>query len=118
MKYVKSFQPIESDPQVLTHLMHSLGVHESFSFEDVLDLEEESLQPAHAVIVIFPESDEDEARKSDAERQRTPITGKNLHFLRQTIDTSCGLIAILHCILNTDAADSISKRFDQNPVTS
>lgn len=112
MKYVKSFQPIESDPVILTKLMHRLGVHESFCFNDVLDFEEESRQPALALIVIFPESQGDELEKAAVEAKRAPIINGNINFLKQTIDNSCGLVAVLHCVLNTVAVNSISKSQD------
>jgi len=107
MKYVKRFEPIESDPQILTKLMHRLGVQQNFCFDDVLDYKEESQQPALALIVIFPESQNDELEKAIVEVKRAPIITDNIKFLRQTIDNSCGLIAILHCVLNTVAAHSI-----------
>jgi len=107
MKYAKRFKPIESDPQILTQLMHGLGVQENFWFDDVLDYKEESQQPALALIVIFPESQDDEVEKARVEAERSHIIADNVKFLRQTIDNSCGLIAIIHCILNTAAANSI-----------
>lgn len=109
MKYAKRFDPIESDPQILTKLMHSLGVQENFWFEDVLDYIEESHQPALALIVIFPELPEDELKKAIVERERVPSVTDGINFLRQTIDNSCGLVAILHCILNTVAANFVRK---------
>jgi ubiquitin carboxyl-terminal hydrolase L3 len=112
MKYVKRFEPIESDPQILTKLMHRLGVQENFWFDDVLDYKEESQQPALALIVIFPESQNDELGKATVEAKRAPIITDNIKFLRQTIDNSCGLIALLHCVLNTVAANFISKPQD------
>lgn len=112
MKYVKRFEPIESDPQILTKLMHRLGVQENFRFDDVLDYKEESQQPALALVAIFPESQNDELEKATIEARRTPIITDNIKFLRQTIDNSCCLIAILHCVLNTVAADTISKPQD------
>lgn len=90
--------------------MHRLGVQETFCFDDVLDYKEESQYPALALIVIFPESQDDEERKALVEANRMPTTiTDNLEFLRQTIDNSCGLIAILHCVLNTIAVTSIRK---------
>jgi ubiquitin carboxyl-terminal hydrolase L3 len=112
MKYIKRFEPIESDPQILTKLMHRLGVQETFWFDDVLDYKEESQQPALALIAIFPESQNDELRKATFEAERAPIITDHIKFLRQTIDNSCGLIAVLHCVLNTAAANSISKPQD------
>lgn len=109
MKYVKSFEPIESDPRILTKLMHRLGVRETFCFDDVFDYEEESRQPALALIVIFPESQDDELEKAAVEAKRAPIINDNIKFLKQTIDNSCGLVAVLHCVLNTVAVNSISK---------
>lgn len=107
MKYVKSFKPLESDPEILTKLMHSIGVHERFFFDDVFDFGEESQQPALALIVIFPESQDDELKKAAVEAKREPIYN-DIIFLKQTIDNSCGLVAVLHCVLNTVAANSIS----------
>ncbi|CAG8982701.1 hypothetical protein HYALB_00000982 [Hymenoscyphus albidus] len=107
MKYVKRFKPVESDPQILTKLMHRLGVQENFCFNDVLNYKEESQQPALALIVIFPESEKDEQGKAIVETKRSPIITDDIKFLRQTIDNSCGLIAILHCVLNTAAAQTI-----------
>lgn len=112
MKYIKRFEPIKSDPRILTKLMHRLGVQESFWFDDVLDYKEESQQPALALIVIFPESENDELEKAAVEAKRAPIINDNIKFLRQTIDNSCGLVAVLHCVLNTVAAKSISKPQD------
>ena len=113
MSYAKSFDPIESDPQVLTTLMHHLGVQENFYFEDVLDYKDESQQPALALIVIFRESQSDEVEKATIEATRTPTTTDSVTFVKQTIDNSCGLVAILHCVLNTIAAKTLSKSPDQ-----
>jgi ubiquitin carboxyl-terminal hydrolase L3 len=74
-----------------------------------LDCKEESQQPALALIVLFPESQDDELVKARAEAERTPVITDNIKFLRQTIDNSCGLIAILHCVLNTIAVEYISR---------
>jgi ubiquitin carboxyl-terminal hydrolase L3 len=109
MKYVKRFKPIESDPEIFTTLVHQLGVSEHFVFLDVLDCIEESNTPALALIVIFPESDEDGLRKATVEAEREHVMPENIKFLKQTIDNSCGLVAILHCVVNTVATEHISK---------
>jgi hypothetical protein len=80
MKYAKRFDRIESDPQILTKLMHRLGVQKTFQFDDVLDWKEESEQPALALIVIFPESQEDEQLKAMDESKRVPIVTDNVKF--------------------------------------
>jgi hypothetical protein len=92
--------------------MHRLGVQENFWFDDVLDYKKELQQPALAFIVIFPESQNDELGKATVEAKRAPIITNNIKFLRQTIDNSCGLIALLYCVLNTVAANFISKPQD------
>jgi len=109
MEYVKIFKPLESDPEIFTMLMHRLGVHQKFCFDDVLDYKAESEEPALALIVIFPESADDELEKAAVESQRQPILNDTMKFIKQTIDNSCGLIAVIHCVLNTVAANSISK---------
>ncbi|KAG9234157.1 peptidase C12, ubiquitin carboxyl-terminal hydrolase [Amylocarpus encephaloides] len=112
MEYAKRFDPIESDPQIFTELMHRLGVQENFRFDDVLDYKVESSQPALALIIIFPESQEDEQLKAKVEAKREIVITDKITFLKQTIDNSCGLVAIIHCVLNTVAANSISKPQD------
>jgi ubiquitin carboxyl-terminal hydrolase L3 len=66
-------------------------------------------EPALALVAIFPESQDDELGKAIFEAKRKPVIVDNIKLLRQTIDNSCGLIAVFHCILNTTAANSISK---------
>ena len=88
--------------------MHSLGVSESFRFDDVLSLEEGPMSTVSAVIVVFPEVAEDEIRKSAEKSKRDHVLQDNVQFLKQTIDNACVLFAILHCILNTKARDSLS----------
>lgn len=108
MKYVKSFKPLESDPTILTKLMHSIGVRERFCFDDVLDFEEESQQPTLALIVIFLESQEDELEKAAFKAKRELMHDNNIKFLKQTIDNSYGLVAVLHYVLNIVAPNSIT----------
>ena len=62
-----------------------------------------------ALIIIFLESQNNKLEKTTIKAQRTLIITDNIKFLRQIIDNSCSLIAILYCILNTIAANSISK---------
>jgi len=106
-KYSKCFKPLESDPAIFTQLMHSLGVSEIFHFEDVLSIEEEFISTVPAVIVAFPETAKDEARKASEDGQRQHVLYEDVSFLKQTIDNACGLVAILHCVLNTDARHSL-----------
>ena len=84
--YSKCSQPLESDPSILIELMHSLGVSESFRFDDVLSLKEEPMSTVSAVIVVFPEVTEDEDRKRAEESERNHILRNDVQFLKRTID--------------------------------
>lgn len=106
-RYAKSFAPLESDPEILTGLMHTLGVAEKFTFRDVLDLEGEAREPALALVVVFPESSSQEREKAENEARRGATSAEHVQFIRQTIDNACGMVAIVHCVLNSPAAESI-----------
>jgi ubiquitin carboxyl-terminal hydrolase L3 len=111
-KYRKHFIPLESNPEVFTKLSHKLGITETLSFVEVLELKEVERPPyrALALVLVFPTSEEYEQRRSaeDVGRQDDNETNKDgLIWLPQTINNACGLYAILHAACNGVAKLSI-----------
>lgn len=110
-KYVATWPPLTSDPELLNDLMYGSGMARDFALQDILDIEVD-LCDAVALIIIYPESDDDERRKASEEEPRTHIDSKSIgirSFIKQNIDNACGLIAVINAILNSAARDSISK---------
>lgn len=112
--YRKHFIPLESNPEVFTTLIHELGVATSLCFQDVLSLDDPELigfllRPVHALILVFPTTEDYERRVSieDAGIGDYLDGGGDepVVFFRQTINNACGLYAILHAVCNSDVKD-------------
>ncbi|KAL2189643.1 cysteine proteinase [Thermothelomyces heterothallicus CBS 203.75] len=56
-----AFVPLEANPELMTNLLHTLGLSRSLAVHDVYSLTEPSLlafipRPAHALLLVFPVS--------------------------------------------------------------
>ncbi|THC92421.1 hypothetical protein EYZ11_008111 [Aspergillus tanneri] len=69
----KTFIPIENNPEVLSRLAHNLGISDALTFHDIFDIQ------------------------SDEALHSLPRPVNAL-----TIGNACGLMALLHCLLNLD----------------
>ncbi len=110
-KYITTWSPLTSEPELLNQLMYDLGVARNIAFQDVLDIEAD-LNNAVAVIIIYPESEDDETRKIFEEEQREHTDPESTGircFIKQNIDNACGMIAVINAVLNSTARSSISK---------
>jgi ubiquitin carboxyl-terminal hydrolase L3 len=105
--------PLENNPEVFTHLIHSLGVSPELGFYDIYSLDPELTsfipRPVHSIIFIAPSGvyyklhgaspnfavqDLNYAGSGDDE----PVI-----WFSQTIGHSCGLMALIHCVANGTA---------------
>ena len=111
----------ESNPQVMTHLAHTLGLSPSLSFHDVYSLTEPSLlatlpRPCHALLFTFPASENYHTWHKKDEQDRPTYTGPEagksdpILWFKQTIRHACGLIGLLHCVLNGSATQLIEPK--------
>jgi len=112
---------IENNPVVMTKLSHRLGLSSSLSFQDVYSLTEPELlelipRPCLALLFLFPITDESEkAFQSEiASQPEYKGSGPNepVMWFKQTIGHACGLIGLLHCITNGEAATQIQVNSD------
>ncbi|KAL2153193.1 hypothetical protein VTH82DRAFT_4348 [Thermothelomyces myriococcoides] len=119
-----AFVPLEANPELMTHLLHELGLSPSLAVHDVYSLTEPELlgfipRPAHALLLVFPVSAAYEAHRlaEDAtitttttsrdkqeaeEEQEQPVI-----WFRQTIRNACGLIGLLHAAANGEARRAV-----------
>jgi ubiquitin carboxyl-terminal hydrolase L3 len=104
----KHFIPLESNPEVFTDLIHSLGVSQTLHFEDVLTLDDPEFlpHPALALILVFPTNDAREQARASEGVEASGYGGAiedNMVWFKQTIHNACGLYAIIHAISNGPA---------------
>lgn len=116
----KYFVPLESDPELFTELIHTLGVSKHLAFHDLLTLspsETELLsfvpRPALALIVVVPAPHGYAARLGEEEKD-IPLhdksgDGEDVMFWYQTIGNACGLYATLHAVSNGEARGFIGE---------
>lgn len=106
----------ENNPEVMNPLAHSLGLAPSLAFYDVLSLDDEVLlsfvpRPALALLFIFPYTELHKAarRAEDAGSPDYVGSGPNERVLwfRQTVRNACGLMGMLHCVLNGECRKHI-----------
>lgn len=112
-KGCKTVIPLENNPSVFTHLIHSLGVSPELGFYDIYSLDPELLsfipRPVHSLIFIAP-SDvyyKIHGDSPDFKVENLTYSGSGdsepVTWFAQTIGNACGLIALLHCISNGTA---------------
>lgn len=110
---------LENNPEVMTQLASRLGLPPSLAFHDVYSLSEPSLlslipRPAYALLVIIPMTPTwNELRKTeDGSREIYSGSGPQepVIWFKQTIGHACGLIGLLHSVLNGPAAEMITQK--------
>lgn len=127
-----AFIPLEANPELMTTLLHNLGLSPSLAIHDVYSLTDPSLlaflpRPALALLLVFPVSAAYESHrlaedaslsdyrayttesKGDGEATKEETEEPVLWF-PQTIRNACGLIGLLHASLNGTARSQIQPR--------
>ncbi|KAF2020067.1 cysteine proteinase [Aaosphaeria arxii CBS 175.79] len=108
----KKFVPLENNPEVMSSLVHKLGLSQNLTFHDVFSIDEPELlafvpRPAHALLLIFPVSETYEKFRvqEDQEKQQYAGSGpdEEVIWYKQTISNACGLIGLLHGVSNGEA---------------
>ncbi|KAI0346890.1 cysteine proteinase [Trametopsis cervina] len=114
--YRKHFLPLESNPEVFNQLIYDLGVADTLAFCDVLSLDESDLlalvpRPVHALLLVFPTSEDYETLRAGENGAQTAYDGhgdsEDALWFKQTINNACGLYGILHAVANGKAKDHI-----------
>ncbi|KAF2265703.1 cysteine proteinase [Lojkania enalia] len=112
----KRFIPLENNPEVMSNLVHRLGLSSKLGFHDVFSIDEPELlafvpRPAHALLLIFPVSETYERFRIQEDKDRPEYTGygpnEEVVWYKQTIGNACGLIGLLHGVSNGGARSYI-----------
>lgn len=117
----KAFVPLENNPEVMTNLVHQLGLSSTLAFHDVYSLTDESLlsflpRPAIALLLVFPVTSTYEKHRHDEDKSLPDYSGsgsgEEVVWFKQTIRNACGLIGLLHSVTNGIARENITKGSD------
>jgi ubiquitin carboxyl-terminal hydrolase L3 len=101
----------------MTKLAHQLGLSTDLEFHDVYSLTDREMisflpRPAMALLFVYPESETQRAATAQEDEDRENYNGfgpdEPIIFYPQTIHHSCGLIGLLHCLVNNPAAGHIA----------
>jgi ubiquitin carboxyl-terminal hydrolase L3 len=107
-----AFIPLEANPDLLTSLLHQLGLSPALSIHDVYSLTDPSLlsfipRPALALLLVFPVSAAYESHRLAEDALQPDYNGKGegepVVWYKQTIRNACGLIGLLHAASNGEA---------------
>ncbi|KAI1433144.1 putative ubiquitin carboxyl-terminal hydrolase [Xylaria sp. CBS 124048] len=104
-----AFIPLEANPELMTNLLHKLGLSSALQIHDVYSLTEPALlafipRPALALLLVFPISPVYEssrlAEDADVEAYEGKGPGEPVMWWKQTIRNACGLMGLLHAVSN------------------
>jgi ubiquitin carboxyl-terminal hydrolase L3 len=111
-----AFIPLEANPQLMTTLIHKLGVSPALQLHDVYSLTEPELlafipRPALALLLVFPISAVYESHRMAEDSLVQPYTrsgdAEPVLWWSQTIQNACGLMGLLHAVSNGAARDFV-----------
>ncbi|KAH6635379.1 ubiquitin carboxyl-terminal hydrolase-like protein [Chaetomium sp. MPI-SDFR-AT-0129] len=131
-----AFIPLEANPELMTTLLHNLGLSPTLAIHDVYSLTDPDLlsfipRPALALLLVFPVSAAYESHRlaedaslPDFRSKTNPPTqtqegeagagekeeDEPVLWFPQTIRNACGLIGLLHASLNGPARSHIQPR--------
>lgn len=108
--------PAENNPEVMSSLVHKLGLSTTLSFHDVFSIDDPDLlafvpRPATALLLVFPVSKSYENFRVKEDKDNEEYTGKGADepviWYKQTIRNACGLIGLLHAVSNGSSREYI-----------
>ncbi|KAI8662281.1 Ubiquitin carboxyl-terminal hydrolase [Fusarium sp. Ph1] len=113
-----AFIPLEANPQLMTTLIHKLGVSPALGMHDVYSLTDPDLlafipRPALALLLVFPVSAAYESHRMAEDSLVDEYRGKGdaepVLWWPQTIRNACGLMGLLHAVSNGNARNFIEE---------
>ncbi|MCJ1283313.1 ubiquitinyl hydrolase 1 [Xylographa opegraphella] len=117
----KRFVPLENNPEVMSSLLHQLGLSKSIGFHDVYSIDDPELlafvpRPAYALLLVFPVNESYEKFRSKEDSGKPEYNGsgpeEEVMWFKQTIGNACGLIGLLHGASNGPVKNFIGRDSD------
>jgi ubiquitin carboxyl-terminal hydrolase L3 len=112
---------LENNPEVMSHLVHQLGLPPTLGFTDVYSIDEPDLlafvpRPSHALLLVFPVSQTYEQSRITEDTPLPEYTGSGptepVMWFKQTIRNACGLIGLLHAVSNGEPRQHVTPGSD------
>ncbi|KAL2133080.1 hypothetical protein VTI74DRAFT_2948 [Chaetomium olivicolor] len=113
-----AFIPLEANPDLMTTLLHNLGLSPALAIHDVYSLTDPALlsfipRPALALLLVFPVSAAYESHRLAEDSLQEEYKGKGegepVVWYKQTIRNACGLIGLLHAASNGEARGFVQE---------
>lgn len=113
-----AFIPLEANPELMTTLLHKLGLSNALQIHDVYSISDPELlafipRPALALLLVFPVSAVYESQRMAEDAPLPEYSGKGedepVIWFKQTIRNACGLMGLLHAVSNGPARGFIGK---------
>lgn len=113
-----AFIPLEANPELMTELVHGLGLSSALQMHDVFSIDDPEMlafipRPALALLLVFPVSAIYESHRLAEDSLLADYAGKGpdepVMWFRQTIRNACGMMGILHATLNGPAKNFIGN---------
>ena len=113
-----AFIPLEANPELMTSLLHTLGLSPALQIHDVYSLTDPDLlafipRPALALLLVFPVSAAYESHRLSEDALTPPYSGKGADepvlWFRQTIRNACGVMGLLHAAANGPARGFVTE---------
>jgi len=102
--------PLESDPEILTKYVHTMGLSPKLGFHDVISISDPDLlsflpRPVEALLLTFPVTNVYEDYRVNADKGKELYLGENpvdgdVMWFRQTIGNACGTMGVIHSVFN------------------
>ena len=112
---------IENNPEVMSSLLHQLGLSTSVAFHDVYSIEDPDLlafvpRPTYALLLVFPVSETYEKFRQSEDAGKPEYegsgSGEEVMWFKQTIRNACGLMGLLHGVSN----GPVTKFIGESPI--
>ncbi|KAK1766824.1 hypothetical protein QBC33DRAFT_540332 [Phialemonium atrogriseum] len=116
-----AFIPLEANPELMSSLLHKLGLSPALQMHDVYSLQDPELlafipRPALALLLVFPVSAAYESHRLAEDATASEYAGKGdgerVVWFKQTIRNACGLMGLLHATANGPARGFIEANSD------
>ncbi|KAK9770216.1 hypothetical protein SCAR479_13100 [Seiridium cardinale] len=113
-----AFIPLEANPELMTNLLHKLGLSKALQIHDVYSISDPELlafipRPALALLLVFPVSAVYESQRMAEDAPLPNYSGKGkdepVIWYKQTIRNACGMMGLLHAVSNGPARGYIES---------
>ncbi|KAK8105456.1 ubiquitin carboxyl-terminal hydrolase [Apiospora kogelbergensis] len=111
-----AFIPLEANPELMTSLLHKLGLSTALQCHDVFSISDKEMlqfipRPALALLLVFPVSAVYESQRMAEDAPTPEYTGKGdqepVLWFKQTIRNACGMMGLLHAVSNGPARNFV-----------